>query len=99
MNLGANFISKMSKLFGKVGRVQEHICPKLFLSILGFFIGRVDPLWTYVQNIVVFFLLDPLLSVWFYEKMLFPGSLTTSQHKMIKKLLTRCTNSPISAQL
>ena len=46
----------MSKLFGQVGRVDNRsTCPNLFLSILGYQVGRVHPIWTYVQNFVVFF--------------------------------------------
>ena len=57
MNLGANFMSKMSKLLGEVGRVDRRIFVlTCFLSILGY---RVDPFWTYVQNFVIS-LLDPL---------------------------------------
>ena len=55
----------MSKLFGQVGRVDnKSTCPNLFLSILGYQVGRVHPIWTYVQNFVVFFL-NPFLRVCF----------------------------------
>ena len=38
---------------GRQGRKQSN-CPNLFLSILGYQVGRVDPVWTYVQTFVVF---------------------------------------------
>ena len=38
---------------GRQGRKQS-TCPNLFLSILGYQVGRVDPVWTYVQTFVVF---------------------------------------------
>ena len=54
MNLGENFIFKMSKLFGQVGRVDRRVFVHPRVS-------KVDPFWTYVQNFVVF-LLNPLLT-------------------------------------
>ena len=42
MNLGANFISKMSKLFGEVGRVDRKMFVQTFLSHN--YISRYDSL-------------------------------------------------------
>ena len=44
---------KMSKLFGQAGRAHnKRTCPNLILSIL---LGRQgNPIWTYVQNFIVF---------------------------------------------
>ena len=53
-NSRANFSSKMSKLFGYVGRVKN-ACPNLSLSILGYKVGRVHLICTYVQIFLVFF--------------------------------------------
>ena len=51
-----NFNLKMSKLLGQVGRVDnKSTCPILFLSILRYQVGRVHPIWTYVQNLKFFF--------------------------------------------
>ena len=35
--------------------IQQSTCPNLFLSILGYKVGRIDPVQTYVQTFVVFF--------------------------------------------
>ena len=40
-----NCNSKMSKLLAKVGRVHNYTtCPNLFSSILGYYVGRVEPI-------------------------------------------------------
>ena len=51
----------MSKLFGQVGRVDNRsTCPNFFLSILGFQVGRLDPVWTCGQTCIIFFGTLPL---------------------------------------
>ena len=39
-----------------MGRVDRRVLVQtFFLSILGYKVGRVDLIWTYVQNFIVFF--------------------------------------------
>ena len=55
-SLRANFWSKMSKLIGQVGRVGRKIYVQTkFCPYQGVQVGRVGPLWTYVQTFAVFF--------------------------------------------
>ena len=96
INLEANFISKMSKLLGE-GR-QKNICQNLFLSILGYQVGRVDPCWTYVEYFVVF-VGDSLPSSYFFTCQSLSQSLShvfsklASSHNVSDILATTTTPS------